>query len=110
MKQYVIDQLRQSDFAEIREFLGRNAESTGVEGIYWVNLPAALYSVIQTEHSKCNPFYFAVNLTWNDVAFELLIRSRQVIRCHCIAYATPQQREYIIHFADRMIEELGLKL
>ena len=110
MKQYVIDQLRESDFGQIQEFLGRNAESTGLAGIYWVSLPADLYSVIQREHSKCHPYYFAINLTWNDVAFELLIRSRQVIRCNCIAYATPQQRDHIIHFADRMIEELQIKL
>ena len=110
MKQYVIDQLRESDFGQIQEFLGRNAERTGMAGIYWVNLPADLYSVIQSEHSTCHPYYFAINLTWNDVAFELLIRSRQVIRCNCIAYATPQQRDYIIHFADRMIEELQIKL
>ena len=110
MKQYVIDQLRESDFGQIQEYLGRNAISTGLAGIYWVNLPPDLYSSIQREHSACHPYYFAITLTWNDVAFELLIRSRQVIRCHCIAYATQQQRDYIIRFADRMLEELGIKL
>ena len=110
MKQYVIDQLRSSDYEQIQAFLERNAEGTGIEGIYWVHLPSELYSALQSEHSKCHPFYFAINLNWNDVAFELLVRSRQVIRCGCIAYATQQQRDYIIHFADHMIEELKLKL
>jgi hypothetical protein len=110
MKQYVIDQLRTSDYEQIQGFLERTAEGTGVEGIYWVHLPVELYSKIQTEHSKCQPYYFAINLNWNDVSFELLIRSRQVIRCGCIAYATSPQRDYIIHFADRMIEELKLRL
>ena len=110
MKQYVIDQLRESDFHQIKTFLDQNAEPASLDGIYWVNLPSGLYSVIQSEHSKCQPFYFAVNLTWNDVAFELLIRSRQVIRCGCIAYANRQQRDYIIDFAERMLEELKLKL
>jgi hypothetical protein len=110
MKQYVIDQLRESDFGQIQEFLERNTESTGMAGVYWVHLPTALYSAIQSEHSTCHPYYFAINLTWNDVAFELLIRSRQVIRCNCIAYATEQQQDYIIRFADRMLEELNIKL
>ncbi len=110
MKQYVIDQLRTSDYDQIQGFLERNTESTGVEGVYWVSLPPELYSETQSEHSKCHPFYFAVNLTWNDVAFELLIRTRQVIRCNCIAYATQRQRDYILDFADHMIEELKLKL
>jgi hypothetical protein len=110
MKQYVVDQLRESDYHQIREYLGKKGESTSLEGIYWVDLPPDLYSAVQSEHSKCHPHYFAVNLNWNEVAFELLIRSRQVIRCNCIAYATKRQQDYIIQFADRMLEDLKLKL
>lgn len=110
MKQYVIDQLRESDFHQIKAFLGQNTESASLDGIYWADLPPKLYTEIQREHVECQPFYFAIHLTWNDVAFELLIRSRQVIRCRCIAYATPAQRDHIIHYAERMIEELKLKL
>lgn len=110
MKQYVIDQLREEDFHQIKAFLERNAEGAPLGGIYWVDLPPALYTEVQREHSQCQPFYFAIHLTWNDVAFEFLIRSRQVIRCRCIAYATPEQRDHIIHFAERMLEELELKL
>ena len=42
--------------------------------------------------------------------FLLLIRSKQVLRCSCIEYATPDQREHIIRFADRMLEDLGIKI
>jgi hypothetical protein len=110
MKQYVIDQLRESDYHQIREFLDRSAEATAMEGIYRVDLPAHLYTETQKEHANCHPHYFAVSLDWNAVAFELLIRSLQVIRCNCIAYATPQQREYILDFADCMLSELSIKL
>jgi hypothetical protein len=110
MKQYVIDQLRTSDFESIQQFLDSHAESSGMEGIYWVNLPPELYSTIQSEHSKCQPYYFAISLDWNSVAFELLIRSRQLIRCRCISYANRQQRDHILHFAECMIEDLQLRL
>ena len=110
MKQYVIDQLRTSDYKKIQEFLESNTESSALEGIYWVNLPPDLYNTMQSEHSKCHPYYFAIHLDWNSIGFELLIRSRQVIRCLCIAYATGQQRDYIMHFADRMIDDLKLRL
>jgi hypothetical protein len=110
MKQYVIDQLRESDYYQIREFLDRSAEATDLEGIYRVELPPHLYSETQREHGPCHPHYFAISLDWNAIAFELLIRSRQVIRCNCIAYATPQQRQYILDFADRMLDELKIKL
>ena len=52
----------------------------------------------------------AVNLTRKQVAFELLIRSSQVLRCNCIGYATPKQRDHILHFADDMLEKLGIQI
>jgi len=110
MKQYVIDQLRESDYDQIKDFLDGNTEGAALEGIYWVGLPPDLYSPVQSAHSKCHPHYFAINLTRNDVAFELLIRSRQIIRCNCIAYATKQQRDYIIQFADSMLDDLKIKI
>ncbi len=110
MKQYVIDQLREVDYEQIADYLDKNAEKTILEGIYWVNLPQDLYTVIQSEHAQCHPFYFAVNLTLRHVAFELLIRSRQIIRCSCIGYATPKQREFILAFADNMLSQLDISL
>lgn len=110
MKQYVIDQLRPSDYEQILNYLDDNAQGTALDGMYWVDLPESLCSDIQLEHSQCRPHYFAVNLELDSVSFELLIRSKQVLRCNCIGYATPDQREYIIRFADRMLEDLGIKI
>jgi len=110
MKQYVIDQLREDDYDKIREYLDTHAEKTMLEELYWVDLPESLYAPVQQEHKDCRPFYFAVNLTKRQVAFEWLIRSRQILRCACVAYATPEQRGYIIGYGDKMLEELELKL
>lgn len=110
MKQYVIDQLRESDYHQILEFLNLRADQTGLEGIYWVDLPERLYSAVQKEHTQCQPHYFAVNLDYGQVSFELLIRSRQIIRCNCISYATREQRDYILRFADDMLDQLSIRL
>lgn len=110
MKQYVIDQLRESDHEEILNFLNKHTEKTALEGLYWVDLPKDLYTAIQSEHKDCQSFYFAVNLTLNSISFEFLIRSRQIIRCNCISYATPRQRDYIMQFADGMLDRLNLRL
>jgi len=110
MKQYVIDQLRESDYLEILDFLERNARSTFMEGLFQLDLPRHLYSDIQLDHRDCQPYYIAVNLNRNRVAFEWLIRSREKLRCQCIAYADPGQRSYIINFADGMLEQLGIKI
>lgn len=110
MKQYVIDQLRESDYQDILNFLNNETEKTALDGLYWIELPKDLYTTTQGEHKDCQSFYFAVNLTLNSVAFEFLIRSRQIIRCSCISYATPKQRDYIMQFADGMLEKLNIRL
>jgi hypothetical protein len=110
MKQYIIDQLRESDYEEIKQYLNENAKAAAIEGIYWVDLPKELYSSIQKEHIQCQPFYFAVNLNRTFVGFEFLIRSHTALRCACIGYATKSQRDFIIDFADTILDQLGIKL
>jgi len=110
MKQYVIDQLREEDHEKIQGFLQKNASVSEFGDLFWVALPAEFYSNSQREHEQCQPFCFAVNLSPSKVDFELLIRSRQVLRCSCIAYANNKQRDYILDYADRMLDELKIKI
>jgi len=110
MKQYVIDQLRESDYDQIMDYLQKHTEKTILEGIFWADLPRELYSATQLEHTGCHPHYFAINVNRKQVAFELLIRSRQIIRCSCIGYANQEQRDHIIRFADDMLRQLDIKL
>jgi hypothetical protein len=110
MKQYVIDQLRESDYDQIRGFLEEHAEKAVFDDIYWVEIPEHLYSRMQKEHTQCQPYCFAVHLTQKQVGFEWLIRSRHTLRCNCIAYASPEQRNHIIDFADGLLERFNIRL
>ncbi|MBW1974574.1 MAG: hypothetical protein JRI45_03260 [Deltaproteobacteria bacterium] len=110
MRQYVIDQLREDDYHKIKEYLDDKADTTGMEGLYWIDIPEELYTQIQKDHKACQPYYFAVNLTRRYIGFEWLIRSRKVIRCSCITYANRAQRDYIIDYADNMLNELNIRL
>jgi hypothetical protein len=110
MKQYVIDQLRESDYYKIKDYLDERAVKTVFEEIYQLELPGELYTATQAAHTECRPFYFAVSLTMNEVAFEWLIRSRETLRCECIGYASRAQRNYIIDFADSMLDDLGIRI
>ena len=84
MKQYVIDQLRESDYYRITDYLKENLEGMALDGIYWMDLPENLYGETQLQHTQCRPFYFAVNLNRTQIAFEWLIRSRQTLHCSCL--------------------------
>lgn len=109
MKQYVIDELRPADYEKIRAYLDENLDASSVDGIYWIPLDQDILSNIQAEHIECQPFYFAINLEPTVMACELLVRSKNTIRCDCIGYATEKQRNWFILVVDAIFEKLEIK-
>ena len=109
MKQYVIDELRPIDYDKIKAYLEKNFEPSNIDGIYWIPLDEEILNEIQAEHTDCQPFYFAVELESNLMACELLVRSKNNIRCNCIGYATEKQRDWMIRLSDGIFEKLGIK-
>ncbi len=114
MRQYLLDEIARNDLPRVREYLKKHAAASSLADIWWVDLPEDLLSPEQFEHRKCRPYRFAVevgDLEVGDgfVRFELLIRSRETMRCSCIDYATKQQRDFILAYADRLVEDLALR-
>jgi hypothetical protein len=109
MRQYLLDEIARNDLPRVREYLNQHASAANLQDIWWVDLSEDLLSPEQFEHRDCQPFRFAVELGDNFVRFEFLIRSQQTMRCACIGYATRQQRDFILSYADRLVEELALR-
>jgi len=109
MRQYLLDEISRGDGLRLRDYLVEHAQASGLQDIWWVDLPADLLSPEQFEHQDCQPFRFAIELGDNFLRFEFLIRSRNTMRCSCIDYATRQQRDFIMAFADRLVTDLALK-
>ncbi len=109
MKQYVIDELRPKDYETIRTYMDKNFNSSNVGGIYWLQLDQNILTEVQKKHAECQPFYFAVDLEQNLMAFELLVRTKNRIRCNCMGYATEKQRNWLIGFADSIFDKLKIK-
>lgn len=108
MKQYLIDELRPADVEKIRTYLDNYFSGSDVEGLYWIPLEGELLTEVQSTHKECQPYYFALELLPDRLACELLVRSKQRIRCHCIQYASEAQRNWIIRKVDGIIEQLEL--
>jgi hypothetical protein len=106
MKQYVIDELRPADYQKIKTYLDENYGPSTLDGIYWIALPVDHYSDRQSEHRGCQPFYFAIDLEQNMITCELLVRTKNRVRCDCISYAMEKQRNWLIGFIDRIFEKL----
>ena len=108
MKQYVIDELRPEDHSKIKKYLDETYGAAEMGAIYWVPVADENLTEIQREHTDCQPFYFAIDLTEDRFALELLVRTKNRIRCSCIAYASKNQRLWIMEVVDAMFEQLDI--
>ena len=57
----------------------------------------------------CGPHRVAVVLEEDGLKCELLVRSKSSLRCECTTYTTGQQRDFILAWAERLAEELGIR-
>jgi hypothetical protein len=106
MRQYLIDDLSPMERDNIDSYLKRTFKRGPMIGLYWIILPTGMLSDLQREHEeKCGPYYCGVEVDRNSVRFEMLVRSNANLHCDCIAHATPEQRQYILDLADRMLSE-----
>lgn len=108
MRKIVLDELTKTDLEKITSYLTAVCQPGGVEGLHWLELPGDLLGESQIGHTACGPFFFGVEVTGDSVNFELLLRSRAIIRCSCVSYATERQRQFLLHFVDTMLEHLNL--
>lgn len=109
MRLYKIDQLSREEQANIESYLNRTLQPGPVEGVYWLRVPPDLLGAEQRGHEECGPFFFGVELEAEAVSFELLVRSQTNLHCSCIAYASPAQRDFILRFIDKMLQEEGIR-
>ncbi|OQX61889.1 MAG: hypothetical protein B5M56_08030 [Desulfococcus sp. 4484_241] len=108
MKQYVIDELRPGEYERIREYLDNTVGRAEMGSIYWIPVPEEILSGKQRGHKNCKPFYFIADLEEARISCELLVRTKNSIRCDCIAYATPAQREWLINYIDNIFATLKI--
>jgi len=110
VKSYLLDEISAPNMEVIRKYLEENAIKSGMEKIFWVQIPNDLLSTIQYEHKECQPYAFAVELGKDWIRLEFLIRSLTHMQCHCSGYCTEEQRNFLIGFADKMIDTLNISV
>ena len=108
MKQYVIDELRLEDHHKIKQYLTATYGPVEMGGIYWVPIAVEMLTEIQRAHTDCQPFYFAIDLEKERFALELLVLTKNRIRCACIGYASKDQRIWVMEIVDAIFEKLDI--
>ena len=109
MKQYVIDELRPEDYKALKKYLDEQFGPAAMHGIYWIPVESDLLTNTQNEHKECQPHYFALDLDQHRLACELLVRTKNRMRCNCIDYATENQRNWVIGLIDSIFQYLEMK-
>ena len=108
MKQYVIDEIRPEDYKEIKAYLDSNFGEPELGNLYWLPLSGEVLNSTQSSHKSCQPLVVALELEPEKLTCELLVRTRQRVRCDCIGYATEVQRNWIVDNIDAFFEKLGI--
>ena len=108
MKYYLVDEIQLSDMEKIAEFLGKNTIESNIGNVFWVEVPKDLLNDIQYTHIACAPHVIAVELDRNSIKFEFFIRSMATLNCQCQVYSDRQQRDFILNYADKMLNTLGI--
>lgn len=109
MRQFLVDEIPRRLMEEIDAYLKERVVPSGLDKVYWLELPPDLLSPLQRDHPHCGPHYLAIELGKDFVKFEFLVRSRQRLRCDCVHYATPVQETFLLNFAQTLIQALDLK-
>jgi len=108
MRQFVLDEIPPQRMEEIESYLKEKAVPSGLEKIFWLEIPPDLLSLVQREHKECGPHYLAVEMGKNFLKFEFLVRSRKRLRCACVQYATQDQEIFLLNFVHSLIQALHL--
>jgi hypothetical protein len=105
MRQYLIDELSFLERDNVEHYLRRSLKPGPIAGVYWLELPQDLLAPPQLAHPDCGPFYFSVILEPSELRAEFLVRSSHNMRCSCIAWATPAQRQFVLDYIDKLLKE-----
>lgn len=108
MKQYVIDGLKPEDYKKLKEYLDRNLEVSPLGGLYWLQLDRETLGPMQKSHEECAPHLFALQLEDTCLSCEFLVRIKNNIKCDCMGYATPEQRDWLIETVDSILKKLNI--
>ena len=108
MRYFLIDEITDSDLKRIKVILKQDAMSSGLEQVFWVEVPDSHLSREQAEQDDHKPYLFAVECGKDWIKAELFIRTLGDFKGVHQGYCTASQREYKVEYIEGMIKELEI--
>jgi len=112
MRNYLIEDFYPEHLAKVLAALTDKGLAGPLDGIFYLPVPKELLTDVQRGHDEeCGPHMFVLEaVDESTLKLELLVRAQKKLRCECVMYATPAQREYIIDFLDAFIRHLDISV
>lgn len=113
MRNYLIEDIIDDNIVIIEKHLADAGYSGPIDDIFYLPVPEDMLTDEQKEHlNECGPYFLGLevihDLAGNKLKIELLVRAKNKIRCSCVAYCTPEQRNHMLDFVDDMIKGLDI--
>lgn len=111
MRSFLVDEISIENMDKLTLWLQEQELGGGIDKLYHFPLPPKLLTPIQQEHAaECGPFYMAVETGADWVKLEYLVRAKKILRCACIAYATPEQERHMVSYLENLLTDLEIPL
>ncbi|OIN98633.1 MAG: hypothetical protein AUJ49_12985 [Desulfovibrionaceae bacterium CG1_02_65_16] len=109
MRSYLIEDFYPEHLDRVLVALKDKGYAGPLDGIFYLPVPQELLTEAQRAHADCGPHMFVLEaVDEHTLKLELLVRAQKKLRCECVMYATPAQREHIIDFLDAFIRQLDI--
>jgi hypothetical protein len=109
MRSYLIEELTPDDMERIKARLTEKGFKGTLDDIFFIPFPLEMLNDEQTEHlPECGPYVLVLETGPDHLTLELLVRGTGKLRCSCISYCSPEQRNQMIDFLDNFIRELDI--
>lgn len=109
MKSYYLDEISAADLDKITGYLSKNAVESGMDRLFWIEMPPGCLTDFQSGHSDCRPYRFAVETGDTWIRAEFFVRTSVKFRCDCNGYCNDDQKQFIMNYIDNMIDELDIR-
>lgn len=112
MRTYLLEDFLPEQLERVCARLREQGLSGSLDGIFYLPVPLDLLSAEQRgHHAECGPYIFVLEVSGeSSLKLELLVRAQGKLRCSCVAYATPEQRAYIMDHMDSFLREMDISV
>ena len=108
MRYLLIDEITDSDLLKIEDFLKKNGLSSGIEKVFWIEVPDNRLSREQAGQETHKPYVFAVECGKDWIKAELFLRTLRNFNGIYQDYCTLSQQNFILEYIENIIKELNI--